>query len=68
MLLRRSDERRHPLFRKRRQLCGFGLGLTICKYIVEAHGGTIAAANHRDGGAEFSFILPMSAAAGEQGP
>ncbi|HEY2344372.1 MAG TPA: sensor histidine kinase KdpD [Xanthomonadaceae bacterium] len=47
---------------------GFGLGLTICKYIVEAHGGTIAAANHPGGGAEFRFTLPLSASAGEQVP
>lgn len=39
---------------------GFGLGLSICKYIVEAHGGTIGASNHADGGAEFRFSLPLA--------
>jgi len=39
---------------------GVGLGLTICKAIVEAHGGWIEARNRQDGhGAEFIFSLPM---------
>jgi two-component system sensor histidine kinase KdpD len=38
---------------------GFGLGLTICKYIVEAHGGVIVAQNAAGGGAEFRFSLPL---------
>jgi two-component system sensor histidine kinase KdpD len=42
---------------------GFGLGLTICKYIVEAHGGSIGASNVPDGGAEFSFSLPLTGTA-----
>ena len=37
---------------------GFGLGLTICRTIVEAHGGAISARNLSDGGAEFRFSLP----------
>ncbi|HTA63906.1 MAG TPA: sensor histidine kinase KdpD, partial [Xanthomonadaceae bacterium] len=44
---------------------GFGLGLTICKYIVEAHGGTIGVSNHPEGGAEFRFTLPLSASVDE---
>lgn len=38
---------------------GSGLGLAICKAIVEAHGGTIRADNHPDGGACVSFTLPV---------
>ncbi|HEX6647463.1 MAG TPA: ATP-binding protein [Nitrososphaeraceae archaeon] len=40
---------------------GTGLGLYICKNIVEAHGGRIWAENNLDeNGAIFSFILPIA--------
>ena len=39
---------------------GIGLGLAICKGLVDAHGGTIAAANRPGGGAIFTFTLPIS--------
>lgn len=45
---------------------GLGIGLSICRTIVEAHGGFIWAENRPDGGAAFSFTLPR--APGEDGP
>jgi two-component system sensor histidine kinase KdpD len=38
---------------------GVGLGLAICKAIIEAHGGTIKAQNRPEGGAIFTFIIPL---------
>ena len=37
---------------------GVGLGLAICKAVVDAHGGRISAANAAGGGAQFTIRLP----------
>jgi two-component system, OmpR family, sensor histidine kinase BaeS len=40
---------------------GSGLGLSIVRALVEAHGGRIQAGAAQDGGAEFTFTLPVAA-------
>ncbi|MCL4441137.1 MAG: ATP-binding protein [Firmicutes bacterium] len=37
---------------------GAGLGLSICKYIIEAHGGRITVESALNRGSRFSFTLP----------
>ncbi|HMB96511.1 MAG TPA: ATP-binding protein, partial [Tepidisphaeraceae bacterium] len=39
---------------------GAGLGLAICRGIVNAHGGSISASNREGGGAVFQFTLPIA--------
>ena len=38
---------------------GIGIGLSICKSIITAHDGRIFAKNNTNGGASFTFVLPM---------
>lgn len=38
---------------------GIGIGLSICKTIINAHGGVITAQNRETGGALFTFTLPL---------
>ncbi|MHB8647403.1 MAG: sensor histidine kinase, partial [Thermomicrobiales bacterium] len=53
-----------PLYRgeasRNRETGGVGLGLTIARRILRAHGGDLTAANGATGGAEFTGWLPLS--------
>jgi signal transduction histidine kinase len=54
-----------PFFRvdrsRSKKTGGYGLGLSICKRILEAHGGGIAAENNAGRGATFTLTLPKPA-------
>jgi two-component system sensor histidine kinase KdpD len=45
--------------RQESSIAGVGLGLAICRAIVEAHGGRMRAWNRENGGACFEFSLPL---------
>lgn len=47
-----------PFFTSKRAAGGPGLGLSICRSIVHAHGGTISACPAPDGGSVFCVTLP----------
>jgi GAF domain-containing protein len=42
------------------QASGAGIGLTVCKRLVEAHGGVISAQLREGGGLEVSFTVPYA--------
>jgi signal transduction histidine kinase len=47
---------------------GLGLGLSICRRLVEAHGGVIRVSDRPGGGSRFAFTLPLADAAAPSRP
>lgn len=60
-----------PFFRvdrsRSRKTGGYGLGLSLCRRIMESHGGAIAAKNNTERGASFVLTFPVGGEASHQG-
>ena len=54
-----DPERLFDRFTTSADSAGSGLGLTIARLLVEAHGGTLTAADVPSGGACFTITLPL---------
>ena len=49
----------------KKNISGSGLGLAVCRGLVEAHGGRIWAENRPGGGTIFRFTLPVRKVEGQ---
>jgi signal transduction histidine kinase len=47
-----------------REAGGAGLGLSIARWVAEAHGGSVSVGDAPSGGATFTVALPIADAAG----
>jgi two-component system sensor histidine kinase KdpD len=66
-----SPDRRNEIFQpfaRRDEDAGAGLGLTIARTFVEAHGQRIWVEDAPDGGARFCFTLPIASSIPEEAP
>lgn len=69
-----AEEDRHRMFdrfwrgERASEVEGSGLGLSIARSLVEAHGGRIRAENRDEGGLEITFFLPLSPSGEEDDP
>jgi len=55
-----ADKLFHPF--QSTKSSGLGLGLAICRTLIEAHGGCIGAVPAPDGGTSFFFLIPAAEA------
>ena len=42
------------------KISGLGIGLSLCRKLIEAHGGSLVAKRRSGGGAAFEFTLPLT--------
>jgi two-component system, LuxR family, sensor kinase FixL len=61
-----KDKVFEPFFTTKRE--GIGMGLSICRSIIEAHGGRLWAENNPEAGATFYFTVSVCTADDEQPP
>ena len=49
------------------KVTGLGIGLSLCRKLIEAHGGRLVARGSAEGGAVFEFTLPLAETGGPDG-